>query len=129
MGNNCLPMFSGGEKRRAKASAVVEVHTTDEWRTHFEASKRSAKLMVIDFSAGWCGPCHYMEPIVDEFSKKFSDVEFIKIDVDELRDVSNEFTIEAMPTFLFVKNGQEVDRLVGAKKDELKQKLKTHRVF
>ena len=40
--------------------------------------------MVIDFTAKWCGPCKYMDPIIKEFASKYTDVEFIKIDVDEL---------------------------------------------
>lgn len=57
----------------------------------------------------------------------FTDVQFAKIDVDELSDVAQEFQVQAMPTFVLVKGGKEVDRVIGGKKDELLKKIKKHR--
>ncbi|KAK3442413.1 hypothetical protein EUGRSUZ_B02586 [Eucalyptus grandis] len=68
----------------AKASRVMEFHSKSRWDEHFEASKGNNKLMVIDFTATWCGPCRRMEPTIDELAETFADVDFIKIDVDEL---------------------------------------------
>ncbi|EXB30121.1 Thioredoxin H2-2 [Morus notabilis] len=82
---------------------------------------------VIDFSATWCGPCKFMEPIYNDMAARFSDVDFVKIDVDELSDVAQEFGVQAMPTFVLTKKGKEVDRVVGAKKDELERKVQKHR--
>ncbi|KAK3038592.1 hypothetical protein RJ639_027255 [Escallonia herrerae] len=111
-----------------KRSQVIAFHSSSVWKTHFEASKESSKLLVIDFTAMWCGPCKYMEPALNLFADAYTDVEFIKIDVDELPDVAREFRVEAMPTFLLIKRGKEVDRVVGAKKDELQKKIEKHRV-
>ncbi|KAK3038583.1 hypothetical protein RJ639_027246 [Escallonia herrerae] len=111
-----------------KRSQVIAFHSSSVWKTHFEASKESSKLLVIDFTATWCGPCRYMEPALNLFADTYTDVEFIKIDVDELPDVTREFRVEAMPTFLLIKRGKEVDRVVGAKKDELQKKIEKHRV-
>ncbi|KAI7994804.1 Thioredoxin H2 [Camellia lanceoleosa] len=69
---------------RACQSQVLAFHSSARWRAHFEASKATAKLMVIDFTASWCVPCRFMEPTINEFAAKYTDVEFIKIDVDEL---------------------------------------------
>nr|GMD01131.1 thioredoxin H2 [Ipomoea batatas] len=85
------------------------------------------RLMVVDFAAAWCGPCKMMEPIVKQMATKFTDVDFIKIDVDELSDVAQEFSVQAMPTFLLLKQGKEVGRVVGAKKDELERKIVQHK--
>ena len=85
--------------------------------------------MVIDFAASWCGPCKFMEPAVQAMAEKFSDVGFVKIDVDQLPDVAQEFAVQAMPTFVLVKNGKEVDRVIGAKKDELEKKVAKHRAL
>ncbi|GMP94171.1 hypothetical protein CsSME_00043720 [Camellia sinensis var. sinensis] len=69
---------------RVSQPQVLAFHSSARWRAHFEASKTTAKLMVIDFTASWCVPCRFMEPTINEFAAKYTDVEFIKIDVDEL---------------------------------------------
>ncbi|KAL2543063.1 Thioredoxin H2 [Abeliophyllum distichum] len=107
---------------------VIAFHSSSKWKIHFEASKLTSNLMVIDFTATWCGPCRYMEPAMNEFAAKYADVEFIKIDVDELEDVAQEFEVHVLPTFLLIKKGIEVDKLVGANKEELQKKIDKHRV-
>ncbi|XP_047088882.1 thioredoxin H2-2-like [Lolium rigidum] len=113
------PLDDGGD------SAVVAVHSKAAWDQQFEAHRNAAKLMVIDFSASWCGPCRFIEPAFKEMASRFTDAVFVKIDVDELGEVAKTFRVEAMPTFVLVKGGQEVSRVVGAKKDELDRKIKT----
>ncbi|XP_022891588.1 thioredoxin H2-like [Olea europaea var. sylvestris] len=107
---------------------VIAYHSSSKWKIHFEASKLTSNLMVIDFTASWCGPCRYMEPAMNEFATKYTDVEFIKIDIDELEDVAQEFEVHVLPTFLLIKKGKEVDKLVGANKEELGKKIEKHRV-
>ena len=82
----------------------------------------SHKATIVDFTATWCGPCKMIGPIFDSFSKKFLNVLFAKVDVDELKDVSSSEKVSAMPSFFVYKNGKKVDELVGASKDGL-QKL------
>ncbi|KAL5699109.1 Thioredoxin H-type [Ranunculus cassubicifolius] len=65
-------------------------------------------------------------PVFAEFSNTFPHVSFVKIDVDELADVAQEFQVQATPTFLLIKNGKPVDKVVGAKKDELQRKIEIH---
>ncbi|KAK7394537.1 hypothetical protein VNO78_15066 [Psophocarpus tetragonolobus] len=107
----------------SESSGVVQFHFPELWQFHFNQIKDSSHLVVIDFSATWCGPCRFMEPVIKEMAGMFTNVEFVKIDVDELSDVAQEFKVQAMPTFLFVKKGKEVDRLVGAKKEDLLNKI------
>ncbi|XP_058073869.1 thioredoxin H2-like [Magnolia sinica] len=110
----------------SEPSRVLAFHSADTWKSHLESSKDSNQLMVIDFTAKWCGPCRFMEPIMNEMANSFTDVVFVKIDVDELKEVAQVWQVEAMPTFVLVKKGQEVDRLVGANKDELKKKIEKY---
>ncbi|KAJ6399527.1 hypothetical protein OIU77_020145 [Salix suchowensis] len=81
--------------------------------------KGSQKLIVVDFTATWCPPCRMIAPIFAELAKKFPTVTFLKVDVDELKAVAEEWNVEAMPTFLFLKDGKIVDKTVGADKDGL----------
>lgn len=80
-------------------------------------------LTVIDFSAAWCGPCKMIAPYYAELSDKseFSSVEFVKVDVDTVEQTAQQYSVEAMPTFVFIKNGKEISdaRLTGASKDRL----------
>ncbi|KAK3145777.1 hypothetical protein QOZ80_3BG0257310 [Eleusine coracana subsp. coracana] len=105
-------------------SAVVAAHSTATWDQQWEAHKSSGKLLVIDFSASWCGPCRFIEPAFKEMASRFTDAIFVKIDVDELAEVARTWKVEAMPTFVLVKAGKEVSRVVGAKKDELERKVR-----
>ncbi|KAL8137893.1 hypothetical protein V2J09_003894 [Rumex salicifolius] len=111
----------------AQVGEVIVFRSSAKWRAYFESSKTSNKLIVIDFTAEWCGPCKLMEPTLDELAAKYSDVDFVSIDVDELLDVTRKFEIHAMPTFLFVKNGEEIDQVVGVKREELHNKVDQHR--
>ncbi|TYJ17038.1 hypothetical protein E1A91_A09G023800v1 [Gossypium mustelinum] len=111
----------------SESSRLSTFHSAPRWQLHFNSVKESPKLMVIDFSASWCGPCKFMEPVLNEMAAKFTDVDFVKLDVDELPDVAQEFGVQAMPTFVLVKQGKEVDRVVGAQKNELEKKVEKNR--
>ncbi|CCG82164.1 Thioredoxin-1 [Taphrina deformans PYCC 5710] len=95
---------------------VNQVATTEE----FKSSISTGKLVVVDFYATWCGPCKTIAPKVVEFSKEFPEVEFIKVDVDDLSDVAADYSIRAMPTFLLFKDGEQVAEVVGANAAKLK---------
>ncbi|KAI4336838.1 hypothetical protein L6164_015318 [Bauhinia variegata] len=110
----------------AEEGQVIGCHTVDSWKEQFEKGKESKKLIVVDFTASWCGPCRFIAPILAEIAKKMPGVIFLKVDVDELKTVSEEWGIEAMPTFLFLKDGKLVDKVVGAKKEELQLTIAKH---
>ncbi|CAL9202260.1 unnamed protein product [Musa hybrid cultivar] len=104
-------------------SAVIAIHSAGEWTQNWESHSQTNKLMVIDFSASWCGPCRFVEPAFKAMAAQYSDAVFVKIDVDEIPEVSKQWKVQAMPTFVLVKGGQEVGRIVGAKKDELERRI------
>lgn len=75
----------------------------------------SGKPVVIDFWAEWCGPCRMVGPVVEELAKEYDGKVVIgKMDVDNNVDTPNEYGIRNIPTILFFKDGQVVDKQVGA---------------
>ncbi|KAM6909567.1 thioredoxin b [Xenentodon cancila] len=83
------------------------------------------KLVVVDFTATWCGPCKQIAPKFAEMSEnpENANVIFIKVDVDEAEDVSSHCKINCMPTFQFYKNGVKVFEFSGANLATLKEKV------
>lgn len=76
---------------------------------------KSDKLTVIDFWAEWCGPCKMIGPIVEELATEYKEtVNIGKMDVDANSEVPFKFGVRSIPTIVFIKNGKEVDRHVGA---------------
>jgi thioredoxin 1 len=80
------------------------------------------------FFIRWCGPCVRIAPKVEEWSTgDFKDnVVFFKVDVDQAEAVSQEYNVEAMPTFVFFKDEKEVHRMVGANVDQLKSDIEKY---
>lgn len=100
---------------------VKEIGTLEEFRAELVAA--GDKLVVVDFTAQWCGPCKAMAPKFAKMAEENKDVVFLKVDVDDAPDVSEECGIKCMPTFIFYKNGEKVDEFSGANEDSLKEKV------
>ncbi|WP_236974907.1 thioredoxin [Membranihabitans maritimus] len=85
-------------------------------------------LTVIDFWAEWCGPCKMISPLIEELAEDYDGKALIgKVNVDHNPDLSIKYGIRSIPTILFVKNGEIVDKLVGATtKQTLAGKVEEH---
>ena len=82
---------------------------------NFESELNAGLPLVVDFSATWCGPCKKIAPIIDELAEEYDGrVNVGKCDVDENSDLATRFGIRSVPTVLFFKNGELVDKTVGA---------------
>eukprot|EP00239_Pterosperma_sp_CCMP1384_P005132 CAMPEP_0197850310 /NCGR_PEP_ID=MMETSP1438-20131217/14984_1 /TAXON_ID=1461541 /ORGANISM="Pterosperma sp., Strain CCMP1384" /LENGTH=153 /DNA_ID=CAMNT_0043463417 /DNA_START=119 /DNA_END=580 /DNA_ORIENTATION=+ len=103
-------------------SRVIEV--TDDKHVRSELASADG-LVVIDFTAKWCGPCRKVAPHFDELSKEFQDVKFLKADIDneELGITLRLHSVQAVPTFSFVKDEQLVSQLKGANVEGLKKAI------
>jgi len=104
---------------------VKAVATKEEFDSELKAA--GDKPVVVDFHATWCGPCKIIAPFLEELATKHTDFVVLKIDVDVNEDVAQDCSIEAMPTFLVFKNGNEVDRLMGASKEKLEALFMKHK--
>ena len=83
--------------------------------------------VLVDFFATWCGPCKMLAPVFEELSEELTDVNFVKVDIDQSMDLAQKFRIVSVPTMKIFKNGEEVDTLMGfMPKDVLKSKVEAH---
>jgi len=92
---------------------------------NFDQTIKNYPLVVVDCWAAWCAPCRAIAPIVEELAKEYSGkVVFGKLNVDENPETAEKFGIQAIPTLLVMKNGAEVDRIVGLlPKSQLEAKI------
>ena len=89
---------------------------------------KSDKLVMVDFWAEWCGPCRMVGPHVDELAKEYDGKAVVgKVNVDLQGEIAAQFGVRNIPTIVFLKNGELVDKLVGAvPKDQLAKKLEAN---
>ena len=112
----------------AEEGQVIGCHTVESWKEQLQKGIDTKKLIVVDFMASWCPPCRFIAPFLADWAKKMPHVIFLKVDVDELKSVAEEWDVEAMPTFVLMKEGKILDRILGAKKDELHAAITKHAI-
>ncbi|XP_059668155.1 thioredoxin H-type-like [Cornus florida] len=124
----CLtkPLNDGDDSDHNLKFAGGNIHlitTKESWDEKLSEARRDGKIVIANFSASWCGPCRMVAPFYCELSQKHPSLMFLTVDVDELTEFSTSWDIKATPTFFFLRDGQEIDKLVGANKLELQKKI------
>lgn len=101
-------------------SDLVAQADTGNWESEV---MQSSDLVLVDFWAVWCGPCQMVAPVVEELAKEYEGkLKVMKLNTDEAPEVAGRYQIMSIPTILFFKNGEPVEKLVGARsKPQFKQ--------
>ncbi len=82
--------------------------------SNFETVLTSEKLVVVDFTAKWCGPCRKITPFMEEIAQSYEDsVEVVKVDIDKSKSLAKKYGIRSIPAVLFFQNGNVVETIVG----------------
>ncbi|MBX3437001.1 MAG: thioredoxin [Planctomycetaceae bacterium] len=106
----CLAGFGCGQHRSLTLDTINS-------ELQFSQEVLSAeRVVVVDFAASWCGPCHMMEPVLESLAADYGGRAQVKqVDVDEVPELATKYEIQALPTIVFFRNGEEVGRAVGVK--------------
>ena len=105
----------------------MELNSVQELNESDFAQTVSKGLTVVDFWAPWCGPCRMMAPVLDELAQRNNELAIAKVNVDENPALAVQFSVQAIPLLVFVKDGQEVERFVGMQSVEsLSDAIKKH---
>ncbi len=101
------------------------VKVTDE---DFDEFVEEYDVVLIDFWAEWCGPCKRLGPIIEELAEEMQgDVAFGKLDVDDNKAKSSEYSVSSIPTMIIFNDGEVVDKMIGAlPKEDIKEKLEKY---
>ncbi len=91
-------------------STVTQVQETE-----FDTLLKSENLLVVDFSASWCGPCRVVAPLVEQLAQEHQDIKVVKIDVDKDKPLAKRYEVRSIPAVLIFKNGELVENIVGVK--------------
>ena len=98
---------------------VIYIHSRDEYYEALDAA--GDRLVVVDCYAEWCPPCQQISPLVDALALEYPEVRFLKVDVEKVPTIKSDLGIWAMPTFVFLKDGNKVGAFMGAKEDLLRK--------
>ncbi|KAK6932408.1 Thioredoxin domain [Dillenia turbinata] len=100
-------------REQQNKSRVVKVDSEESWDFY----------VVVHFTASWCMPSVVMNPFFEELASTFPDLLFLTLDVDEVKAVASKFEVKAMPTFVLMRDGAPVDKLIGANPDEIRKRI------
>ena len=93
---------------------VNEMPVIELTSQNFNQEIRNNNLLLVDFWAEWCGPCKSMHPIFTRMAKKYKQIRFARVNVDDAQDIAMKYGVKSIPTFIMFKNAEVVNTMVGA---------------
>lgn len=111
---NRVPPVASGRPRCATCHRDLP-WLVDVGDREFDAAVDTERLVLVDLWAPWCGPCKLVAPVLETLARDFAgDVKVVKVDVDQSPITAQRFSAASIPTLIFLRGGDVVDRLVGA---------------
>jgi len=95
-------------------NTVNEMPVIELTSQNFNQEIKNNNLLLVDFWAEWCGPCKSMHPIFTRMAKKYKQIRFARVNVDDAQDIAMKYGVQSIPTFIMFKNAEIVNRMVGA---------------
>ena len=95
---------------------MIEINDINDWNTVFENHRKDKNILLINFTAAWCGPCKKLKPELEKLisNDNYKNVKFYKVDIDKCNEIVDKLKIESVPTTLLIKNDNIVERISGS---------------
>ncbi|KAK9503601.1 hypothetical protein O3M35_010129 [Rhynocoris fuscipes] len=105
-------------------TSIREILNESQFQEELNGS--TTKLVVVDFTATWCGPCQRIAPFFEQMAQKYPKASFLKVDVDKCQETAVNQHVSVMPTFYFFRNKVKVDSIQGVDPNKLEEKIKKY---
>ena len=130
LGGSGIASFNGSFRSFSLNSSlfnISEIKNLPELNSILKDNKEN--LTFVDFYATWCGPCKAISPLLEELSKSYKEdkVQFYKVDVDSSQDLTMEFGVSHMPTFILFKNNEAIGKITGANPKAIKSAIEKYK--
>ncbi|XP_057460771.1 thioredoxin-like protein CXXS1 [Actinidia eriantha] len=111
-----------GHKQHVK-SRVAKIDSEETWNFFITQARKQGCLVIVHFTAAWCIPSVAMKPVFENLALSYQDIMFLEVDVDDVKEVASKMEIKAMPSFVLMREGAQVDKLVGANPNEIRKRI------
>ena len=95
-------------------NTLNEIPVIELTSQNFNQEIKNNNLLLVDFWAEWCGPCKSMHPKLTRMAKKYKQIRFARVNVDDAQDIAMRYGVQSIPTFIMFKNAEVVNTMVGA---------------